>query len=78
MLALKLKASRVSDFVKGKQDLSDLKNLLRVLGINDVEAAIAILAKFFPKSAAQADKERFVLRYLLNQEVLSDAPRYPG
>jgi hypothetical protein len=77
MLALKLKASRISDFAKGKQDLSDLRNLLRVLDIRDAEAAIAVFAKFFPKSAAQADKERFVLKYLLSQESQTNAPRYP-
>jgi hypothetical protein len=77
MLALKLKASRISDFAKGTQDLSDLTNLLRVLNIDDVEAAISVLAKYFPNSAAHADKERFVVRYLLSQEKPTDAPRYP-
>ena len=55
-----------------------LINLLRVLNITEVEEAIAILAKFFPKSAAHADKERFVVKYLLAQETSSNAPRYPG
>jgi hypothetical protein len=77
MLALKLKAARVSDFAKGRQDLTDLANLLRVLGIQDVEPAIAILAKYFPTSAAHADKERFVIKYLLNQEGPAGAPSYP-
>jgi len=78
MLALKLKASRVSDFSKGTQDLADVSNLLRVLNINNVEQAIDILAEYFPKSAAHAEKERFVLKYLLTQESLADAPRYPS
>jgi hypothetical protein len=77
MLALKLKASRVSDFTKGTQDLSDLANLLRVLNIQEVEAAIAVLAKYFPNSAAHSDKERFVIKYLLSQEIPNNAPRYP-
>ena len=72
MFALKLKASRVSDFTKGTL------NLLRVLHITDVEQAIAVLAKYFPNSAAHADKERFVVRYLLAQETPDHAPRYPG
>jgi hypothetical protein len=77
MLALKLKASRISDFKKGVQDLTDLANLLHVLEIKEVEPAIAILAKYFPTSAAHADKERFVIKYLLSQENSPDAPRYP-
>jgi hypothetical protein len=77
MLALKLKAARVSDFTKGTQDLNDLANLLRVLEIKEVEAAIAILAKYFPNSAAHPNKERFVIRYLLTQESPNNAPRYP-
>lgn len=78
MFALKLKASRISDFTKGTQDLSDVANLLRVLSIRNADEAIAILAKFFPKSAVQADKERFVVNYLLPQESQTNAPRYPG
>lgn len=77
LFALKLKASRVSDFSKGKQDLTDIANLMQVLGITHVEQAIAALAKYFPTSAAHADKERFVVKYLLSQESIGDAPRYP-
>ncbi len=77
LLALKLKASRVSDFAKGEQDMADVTNLMRVLNITDVEQAIAILAKYFPTSAAHAAKERFVVKYLLSQEASGDAPRYP-
>ena len=74
MLALKLKALRVSDFDKGSKDLADVANLLRVLDITDVEAAIAILAEYFPNSAADADKQRFVLKHVLSQRK-SDAMR---
>jgi hypothetical protein len=77
MLALKLKALRVSDFDKGSKDLTDVANLLRVLGIADVEPAIAIMAEYFPTSAADADKQRFVLRHVLSQLSPTDAPRYP-
>jgi hypothetical protein len=77
MLALKLKPARVSDFAKGSQDLNDLANLLRALNITEPDQAIAILAKYFPISAAHADKERFVVRYLLGQESRIDAPSYP-
>ena len=45
--------------------------------IVEVEEAIAILAEFFPNSAADADKQRFVLKYVLSAEESPDAPRYP-
>ena len=77
LLALKLKALRVSDFAKGAGDMEDVANLLRVLHIDGVEPAIEVLAEFFPKSAADADKQRFVLRRILSQPRSPDAPRYP-
>jgi hypothetical protein len=39
--------------------------------------ALLVLAEFFPKSAADADKQRFVLKRLLAGDVLTDAPQYP-
>jgi hypothetical protein len=77
LLALKLKALRVADYAKGAADMADVANLLRVLGIADVEAAIKILAEFFPKTAAAADKQRFVLKRILLEQGSGDAPRYP-
>jgi hypothetical protein len=77
MLALKLKALRVSDFAKGSKDIDDVRNLLAVLGIAEIEPAIAILAEFFPRSGADADKQRFVLKSILSKGAASDAPRYP-
>jgi hypothetical protein len=77
MLALKLRALRVAKFEKGTKDLADVASLLRVLDIKDVEAAISVLSEFFPKSAADADKARFVVRHVLAMEDQSDAPRYP-
>ena len=56
MLALKLKALRVSDFDKGGQDMADVAHLLKVLALTEIEDAIGILAEFFPNSAAHADK----------------------
>ena len=78
MLALKLKAMRVANFDRGTKDLADIAALLRVVGITTVEEAIAVLAEFFPKSAADADKQRFVLKFLLAAEGPDHAPRYPG
>jgi hypothetical protein len=77
MLALKLKSLRISDFDKGAQDMSDAGHLLRVLGLTDVEQAIEVLAEFFPRSAADADKQRFVLKRLFAGDVAIDAPQYP-
>ncbi len=77
MLALKLKSLRISDFDKGAQDMSDTAHLLKVLGLTEVEQAIEVLAEFFPKSAADADKQRFVLKRLLAGDIPTDAPQYP-
>ncbi len=77
MLALKLKALRISDFEKGKQDMADVAHLFKVLGISEIEQAIEILAEFFPNSAADADKQRFVLKRLFPGGTAVDAPHYP-
>ncbi len=77
MLALELKALRVADPGAGPQDMADVANLLRVLDIRDIEAAIAILAEYFPNSAADVEKQRFVLRHILSSGGAIDAPRYP-
>src|SRR5690349_20441965 len=61
MLALKLKALRVSDFGKGEQDMADVAHLLKVLNLSEIEDAIGVLAEFFPNSAAHAEKQRYVL-----------------
>jgi hypothetical protein len=77
MLALKLKALRVSDFDKGQQDMADVAHLLKVLRVTNVEEAIGILGEFFPNSAAHADKQRFVLKRLFPGDTSTNAPRYP-
>ena len=77
MLALKLKAVRVAKFAKGTKDLADITALLRVLDIKTAEAAIEVLAEYFPKSAADADKQRFVLKFVFAAERSADAPSYP-
>jgi len=48
-----------------------------VLGISEVEGAIGGLAEFFPNSAADADKQRFVLKRLFTGGTSIDAPHYP-
>jgi hypothetical protein len=77
LLAMKLKSLRVSDFEKGAADMADTAHLLQVTRITEVEQAIAVLAEFFPRSAADADKQRFVLKRLLSQELATNAPKYP-
>jgi hypothetical protein len=78
LLALKLKALRISDFAKGSKDMDDIASLLRVLAIGGIDDAIAILAEYFPRTAADADKQRFVLRRILSTTDDTHAPRYPG
>ncbi|GGE06597.1 hypothetical protein GCM10011390_27140 [Aureimonas endophytica] len=78
MLAMKLKAMRIADPAKGEQEAADILNLMRVVGITTPEEALAVLAKFYPKSAAQPEKQLFLLRHLLARpQGLVDAPRYP-
>jgi hypothetical protein len=77
LLALKLKSLRISNFEKGAADMADTAHLLHVVGVTEVEQAIAVLAEFFPRSAADADKQRFVLKRLLSEEPTIHAPKYP-
>ncbi|TMJ00163.1 MAG: hypothetical protein E6G97_19870 [Alphaproteobacteria bacterium] len=76
MLALKLKALRIAE-TKGADDISDVANLLAVLGIKEVEPAIEVLAEFFPRTAQDADKQRFVLKRILSKGMSANAPSYP-
>jgi hypothetical protein len=76
MLALKLKAFRVLDPSRGEIERLDILNLMRVVGISDVEAAISLLALYFPTSAASSEKQRFLLKNM-NKEGGADAPKYP-
>jgi hypothetical protein len=78
MLALKLKAiSRINDPAKGVQETSDIQNLLRSNGVENIEEAIAMLGKFFPKSAADADKYRFLLKHIWPKGDPDEPPTYP-
>ena len=77
LLALKLKALRVAKYEKGTQDIADVASLLRVLEVDEVDAAVAILTEYFPNSAADVEKARFVLKHILAMESPEDAPSYP-
>jgi hypothetical protein len=76
LLALKLKAIRINDPVRGDQERLDILNLMRVVGIGTPEDAIALLARFFPHSGASAEKQKFLLKYM-NPDGAVDAPKYP-
>ena len=59
MIALKLKAMRITDPIKGEQEIRDIRALLRARRLTSIDAALALLARFFPKSAEQPKRERF-------------------
>ncbi len=76
LLALKLKAMRILDPVKGEREAADIRGLMRLLAI-DVEGAMDLLRRYFPNSAADSGKQRFLLRHLgQDSQGGSDAPRY--
>jgi hypothetical protein len=76
LLALKLKAARVTDPVRGETERLDILNLMRVVGISTVGEAIAVLGKYFPVSAASSEKQQFILKHM-KREGGVDAPKYP-
>ncbi len=77
LLALKLKAMRILDPVKGPREAEDIRGLMAVLGV-DAEGAMAILRRYFPRTAEDDAKQRFLLRHILPGAERSghDAPRY--
>lgn len=76
LLALKLKAIRVADPLRGETERLDILNLMQVVGISTAEDAIALLGRYFPVSAASPEKKRFLLRNM-NRAGGVDAPKYP-
>lgn len=76
LLALKLKAMRVNDPLRGDQERLDILNLMRVVGIETADDAIGLLARYFPNSGAAAEKQKFLLKYM-NPNGAIDAPKYP-
>ena len=77
LLALKLKAFRVLDPLRGETERLDILNLMRVVGIDTVEEAIALLGRYFPLSAASSEKQRFLLKNMTRTGA-TDAPKYLG
>jgi hypothetical protein len=76
LLALKLKAVRILDPLRGETERLDILNLMQVVGVATVEDAIALLGRYFPVSAAASEKQRFLLKNM-NREGGIDAPKYP-
>lgn len=76
LLALKLKAARVLDPIRGETERLDILNLMQVVGVSTVEQAVALLGRYFPVSAASPEKLQFLLTNM-NREGGLDAPKYP-
>jgi hypothetical protein len=76
LLALKLKAARITDPLRGETERLDILDLMQVVGISTVEDAIALLGRYFPVSAASSEKQRFLLKNM-NRKGGNDAPKYP-
>jgi hypothetical protein len=76
LLALKLKAFRIMDPLRGEAERLDILNLMRVVGISSIEDAITLLGRYFPMSASSSEKQRFLLKNM-NREGGADAPKYP-
>src|ERR1700681_5109896 len=76
LLALKLKAARILDPLRGETERLDILNLMQVLGISSTEEAVTLLGRYFPVSAASPEKLQFLLKHM-NREGVADAPKYP-
>jgi hypothetical protein len=76
LLALKLKAFRIMDPLRGEAERLDILNLMRVVGISSIDDAITLLGRYFPISAASSEKQRFLLKNM-SREGGADAPEYP-
>ena len=76
LLALKLKAFRIMDPLRGETERLDILNLMKVAGIATVQDAIALLGRYFPMSGASSEKQQFLLKNM-NRGGAADAPKYP-
>lgn len=76
LLALKLKAARVLDPLRGETERLDILNLMQVVGISTGGEAVALLGRYFPVSATSSEKLQFLLKHM-NRKGGVDAPKYP-
>jgi hypothetical protein len=63
--------------IKGDKDLEDVSNLLALLGITQADEAIAVMLAYFPQTARDHGRERFVVDWLLKNPRSVDVPSYP-
>src|SRR5260370_28796842 len=75
LLALKLKAFRIMDPLRGEAERLDIL-MMRVVGISTIEDAMTLLGRYFPMSAVSSEKQRVLLKNM-NREGGADAPKYP-
>ena len=59
LLALKLKAFRILDPLRGETERLDILNLMRVVGVSTAEDAITLLGRYFPQSATSPRSSSF-------------------
>jgi hypothetical protein len=78
MLALKLKALRLTGSDKATNEQRDIQALMRVCDIKSPEDALNLLARYFPISAAAPEKLMFLLKHVLvDGDAHDGAPEYP-
>lgn len=77
LLALKLKAMRIADPLKGPQEAADIRHLMDVVDV-DTEGAMDMLRRFFPRTAEDGAKQRFLLKRIAAERGAEDgdAPSY--
>ncbi|MCL2714579.1 MAG: hypothetical protein FWD68_08380 [Alphaproteobacteria bacterium] len=78
IFALKLKAIRLLDPNNAEQEAADILNLAKVIHADTIERAIAVLAKYFPKTAKSPEKQVYLLKHLTLLADPHHAPRYLG
>jgi hypothetical protein len=76
LLALKLKALRVTDPVRGETERLDILNLMKVAGVSSAEQAIAPVRPIFPgERGLSREAASFIEQHESRWRV--DAPEYP-
>jgi hypothetical protein len=77
LLALKLKASRFLEPGKGADEAADVLGLRKAAGIASAEEAVVVMARYFPRSGADPQKQLFLLRHVMASQEADNAPKYP-
>ena len=77
LLALKLKAVRIADPVRGDAERLDILNLMRVVGISTPERSSCAAWKVFSGQRGVCREAAFLLKHM-SAHGAADAPKYPG